>query len=176
VLCILRRADDVARAFVTGFACDAPVRHGFDPADAAVLAASLRMLAFLLLNMAAQASPGGTCGDSLLSFRRNAQPSQSRGGRKKANYPLRLARAPPRPPPRRCARRLPIFQKFNGQGRSGSVATVEHAPVNRGGSRSRPAAAPNPPLRSGGGGPRSGGGGGHMPSRSAGEQSERCGP
>jgi hypothetical protein len=103
VLCILRRADDVARAFVSGFACDAPVRHGFDPADAAVLAASLRMLAFLLLNMAAQASPGGTCGDSLLPFRRNAQPPRSWRGRKKVDRALRSARAPPRPPPHRRA-------------------------------------------------------------------------
>jgi hypothetical protein len=109
VLCILRRADDVARAFITGFACDAvggqespilaPVRRGFDPADAAVLAASLRMLAFLLLNMAAQASKGtsgGTCGDSLLFSARASLEAAAHFGGKKVNCPLRLARAPPR--------------------------------------------------------------------------------
>jgi hypothetical protein len=133
VLWALQQADAVARAFVAGSVWDAacqwppamtPVRHGFDPADAADLAASLRMLAFLVLNIAAQASPGGTCGDSLLSSRRNAQPLPGRRGRKKVNRPLRLprlARAPPRPPPRQCAYRLPIFQKFNGQtGKTGA--------------------------------------------------------
>jgi hypothetical protein len=134
VLWALRQADDVARAFVAGPPCDGsgdqwppaatPVRCGFDPADTEYLAASLRMLAFVVQAMAAQASPGGTCGDSLLSFRRNAQPLPGRRGRKKVNCPLRLLRlagAPPRPPPRRCAYRLPIFQKFNGQtGKTGA--------------------------------------------------------
>jgi hypothetical protein len=132
VLWALRQADEVASAFVTGSTCEGdqwppaatPVRCGFDPADAENLAASLRMLAFVVQAMAAQASPGGTCGDSLLSFRRNAQPLPGRRGRKKVNCPLRLLRlagAPPRPPPRRCAYRLPIFQKFNGQtGKTGA--------------------------------------------------------
>ena len=66
VLWALRQADEVASAFVTGSPCEGdqwppaatPVRCGFDRADAEHLAASLRMLAFMVQAMAARTSPG----------------------------------------------------------------------------------------------------------------------
>ena len=59
VLWALRQADDVAREFVAGCACNAAsgqrppasttAYHGLDPADLATLAASLRMLALVVV-------------------------------------------------------------------------------------------------------------------------------
>jgi hypothetical protein len=111
VLWALRQADEVARELVTGSACGGsgdrwppaatPVRHGFDPADAADLAASLRMLAFMVLNMAAQASPGETHRERFVFSRAKRLPLAGSPRRGKVNCALRFPRAPPRPPKRR---------------------------------------------------------------------------
>ena len=66
VLWALRQADEVVSEFVTGSTCEGgqwPTASttaccGFDPADAENLAASLRMLAFMVQAMAARTSPG----------------------------------------------------------------------------------------------------------------------
>ena len=122
VLWALRQADDVAREFVTGSPCEAgdqwpsaatPVRHSFDRADAENLAASLRMLAFMVQAMAARASRSfSPCGvkfrfaegelEGPVDLSRNLNPT---GGEGKA------ARAPPRPPPRLARNASPSLRK-----------------------------------------------------------------
>ena len=119
VLWALRQADEVVSEFVTGSACDAacqwppassPACRGFDPADAENLAASLRMLAFMVQAMAARASRSfSPCGVKFrfaegelqgpVDLSRN--PNAARGEGK-------AARAPPRPPARAPS---PIFSK-----------------------------------------------------------------
>jgi hypothetical protein len=117
VLSALRQADEVVSEFVTGSACDAacqwppastPVRHSFDPADAENLAASLRMLAFMVQAMAARASPGDSERERFVFSRAQALPFAGSRRRERPNRPLRFPRAPPRPPARRRARRFSI--------------------------------------------------------------------
>jgi hypothetical protein len=118
VLWALRQADEVVSEFVTGSACEGgplppastPVRHSFDRADAENLAASLRMLAFMVQAMAARTSRSFShCG---IKFRfaegelqgpvdLSRNPNAARGEGK-------AARAPPRPPARAPS---PIFSK-----------------------------------------------------------------
>ena len=122
VLWALRQADEVVSEFVTGSACDAacqwpsastPVRHSFDRADAENLAASLRMLAFMVQAMAARTSRSFShCGikfrfaegelEGPVDLSRN--PNAARGEGK-------AARAPPRPPPRLARNASPSLRK-----------------------------------------------------------------
>ena len=117
VLWALRQADDVAREFVTGSPCEArdqwpsastPVRCGFDPADAENLAASLRMLAFMVQAIAARTSPGDSERQRFVFSRAQALPFAGSRRRERPNRRLRFPRAPPRPPARRRARRFSI--------------------------------------------------------------------
>jgi hypothetical protein len=117
VLWALRQADEVVSEFVTGSACDAacqwppassPACCGFDPADAENLAASLRMLAFMVQAMAARASPGDSERERFVFSRAQALPFAGSRRRERPNRPLRFPRAPPRPPARRRARRFSI--------------------------------------------------------------------
>ena len=114
VLWALRQADDVAREFVTGSPCEAgdqwpsastPVRCGFDPADAENLAASLRMLAFVVQAMAARTSRGGSERQRFALLRE--MPLAGSRRRERQNRAQRFPRAPPRPPAPRYAHRLP---------------------------------------------------------------------
>jgi hypothetical protein len=128
VLWALRQADAVASEFVTGSAYDEPgdpwpsaatpiPHHELDPADATNLAVSLRMLAFMVLNMAARTSRDETHRQRFTFFRAQALPLAAPRRREKQNRSLRFPRAPPRPAARRCLHRLPISQQFNSQGR-----------------------------------------------------------
>ena len=118
VLWALRQADEVVSEFVTGSTCEggqwppasSPACRGFDPADAENLAASLRMLAFMVQAMAARASRSFShCGVKLrfaegelqgpMDLSRNLNPTSGEG---------KAARAPPRPPARAPS---PIFSK-----------------------------------------------------------------
>ena len=112
VLWALRQADEVASAFVTGSPCEGdqwppaatPVRHSFDRADAEHLAASLRMLAFMVQAMAARASRGGSERQRFALLRE--MPLAGSRRRERQNRAQRFPRAPPRPPaPRRRSAR-----------------------------------------------------------------------
>ena len=113
VLWALRQADEVVSEFVTGSACDAacqlppastPVRCGFDPADAEHLAASLRMLAFMVQAMAARRGRGGSERQRFALLRE--MPLAGSRRRERQNRAQRFPRAPPRPPaPRRRSAR-----------------------------------------------------------------------
>jgi hypothetical protein len=114
VLWALRQADEVASAFVTGSPCDAaadqwppaatPVRHSFDRADAEHLAASLRMLAFMVQAMAARRGRGGSERQRFALLRE--MPLAGSRRRERQNRAQRFPRAPPRPPaPRRRSAR-----------------------------------------------------------------------
>ena len=114
VLWALRQADDVAREFVTGSPCEAgdqwppaatPVRHSFDRADAEHLAASLRMLAFMVQAMAARRGRGGSERQRFALLRE--MPLAGSRRRERQNRVQRFPRAPPRPPAPRYAHRLP---------------------------------------------------------------------
>ena len=113
VLWALRQADEVASAFVTGSPCEGdqwppaatPVRCGFDPADAEHLAASLRMLAFMVQAMAARRGRGGSERQRFALLRE--MPLAGSRRRERQNRAQRFPRAPPRPPAPRYAHRLP---------------------------------------------------------------------
>ena len=131
VLWALRQADEVVSEFVTGSACDAacplppastPVRHSFDRADAENLAASLRMLAFMVQAMAARASRSFShCGARRAGEARDSSGRQSSRARRKrgrlrgvggnAACLERRPRAPPRPPPRLARNASPSLRK-----------------------------------------------------------------
>ena len=116
VLWALRQADEVVSEFVTGSTCEGgqwPTASttaccGFDPADAENLAASLRMLAFMVQAMAARTSPGDSERQRFVFSRARALPFAGSRRRERPNRPLRFPRAPPRPPARRRARRFSI--------------------------------------------------------------------
>ena len=103
VLWALRQADEVVSEFVTGSTCEGnqwppastPVRDSFDPADAENLAASLRMLAFMVQAMAARASPGDSERQRFVFSRARALPFAGSRRRERPNRPLRFPRAPP---------------------------------------------------------------------------------
>ena len=112
VLWALRQADEVVSEFVTGSACEGgplppastPVRHSFDRADAENLAASLRMLAFVVQAMAARTSRGGSERQRFALLRE--MPLAGSRRRERQNRAQRFPRAPPRPPaPRRRSAR-----------------------------------------------------------------------
>ena len=113
VLWALRQADEVVSEFVTGSPCEArdqwpsaatPVRCGFDPADAEHLAASLRMLAFVVQAMAARRGQGGSRRQRFALLRE--MPLAGSRRRERQNRAQRFPRAPPRPPaPRRRSAR-----------------------------------------------------------------------
>ena len=114
VLWALRQADEVVSEFVTGSACDAacqwppastPACRGFDPADAENLAASLRMLAFMVQAMAARRGRGGSERQRFALLRE--MPLAGSRRRERQNRVQRFPRAPPRPPAPRYAHRLP---------------------------------------------------------------------
>ena len=112
VLWALRQADEVVSEFVTGSACEGgplppastPVRHSFDRADAENLAASLRMLAFMVQAMAARRGRGGSDRQRFALLRE--MPLAGSRRRERQNRAQRFPRAPPRPPaPRRRSAR-----------------------------------------------------------------------
>ena len=113
VLWALRQADEVVSEFVTGSTCEggqwpsasSPVRCGFDPADAENLAASLRMLAFMVQAMAARRGRGGSERQRFALLRE--MPLAGSRRRERQNRAQRFPRAPPRPPAPRYAHRLP---------------------------------------------------------------------
>ena len=119
VLWALRQADEVVSEFVTGSTCEggqwpsasSPACCGFDPADAENLAASLRMLAFMVQAMAARASPGDSERERFVFSRAQALPFAGSRRRERPNRPLRFPRAPPRPPPRLARNASPSLRK-----------------------------------------------------------------
>jgi hypothetical protein len=130
VLWALRQADEVVSEFVTGSTCEGgqwpsasmPACCGFDPADAENLAASLRMLAFMVQAMAARTSRSFShCGARRAGEARDSSGRQSSRARRKrgrlrdvgwnAACLERRPRAPPRPPPRLARNASPSLRK-----------------------------------------------------------------
>jgi hypothetical protein len=117
VLWALRQADEVVSEFVTGSACEGgqwppastPVRDSFDPADAENLAASLRMLAFMVQAMAARTSPGDSERERFVFSRAQALPFAGSRRRERPNRPSRFPRAPP---PSGTPARAPLLHLF----------------------------------------------------------------